>query len=156
MKSNAILLSGLLGPLLPQRFAEVFGADHGWSGITPDDLANLSHPDLDSYWHTWDDVLSNATFTDPNGDVWYLHQNRDLYIYCPARMNLAERFEHGHDVRDDLVQFFDENPGFEVKVSRLGYFWLGPEIGEHSRSYFSTRIEAEINCADANSMKATA
>jgi hypothetical protein len=65
-------------PLSPTKPPE--GAFWGWLGILASDVAVLlAGPDHEDYWETWDDVLDNAVYVNPNGSRWVLFQDGDLW-----------------------------------------------------------------------------
>ena len=76
------------GCYVPQVFAQNLGQD--WCGIKPDDLQILLEgPDNDTYWETWDDVLSTAYYMQ-GAHKYTLHQDGDLWALCPDRMTNEE------------------------------------------------------------------
>ncbi len=82
------------GIYVPRVFARAF--NHAmWTGIRPEDVAVLeSGPDHAHYWETWDDVTSNAKFTE-GGYTWLLHQDGDLWAYCFELMTDAQKIDWG-------------------------------------------------------------
>ena len=76
-----LLISDGFGCYIPQMWAE---------GFTPEEAAKFNipwwcieqcqaGPDSEHYWDAWNGVLDNATLTDDRGQVWYLHQDGDLW-----------------------------------------------------------------------------
>jgi hypothetical protein len=76
----ACLLSDHRGIYIPQDFCNGFD---GWEGIDEQDKNTcLNGPDEEWYWEAWDNILQNATYTDPNdGSVWGLYQDGDLFAF---------------------------------------------------------------------------
>lgn len=83
-----LLLDGNRGTYIPQAFAEMCG--DLWQ-ISAERLKVLADPDHEWYWETWTEVLDNATLTDKNGKVWHLHQDGDLWAYCPDLMTEEDK-----------------------------------------------------------------
>ena len=67
-KDNVILLmSDAMGVYIPRNFVERFARDK-WSGIS--DWAwetCAAGPDTEYYWDAWEDILRDATYTEPDG-----------------------------------------------------------------------------------------
>lgn len=58
--------------------------DNGWRNIPINSVEVLSNPDNEDYWETWEEVLQNAEWHDAStGQVFKLHQDGDLWAYCP-------------------------------------------------------------------------
>jgi hypothetical protein len=74
----ACILDGARGIYIPRDFCDGFD---GWDGIDDEDKATCcAGPDEEWYWDAWDNVLNNASYTDPNdGSVWGLYQDGDLF-----------------------------------------------------------------------------
>jgi hypothetical protein len=76
-----ILLDGLRGIYVPQKFAQL----EGISGIPAEDLAILrAGPDHESYWEAWEDALRFGEIT-VAGICYSLHQSDegDLWAIPP-------------------------------------------------------------------------
>lgn len=89
--SIEILCDSAHGQYIPQIMTTLLhGA--GWQHITDENVAIANAgPDHEWYWENWNNILTNATFTDPNtGDEWSLHQDGDLFAVCVARMSPEE------------------------------------------------------------------
>lgn len=91
MSGIDILLNDSRGVYIPQNFAESFNMED-WGVSDEDRDILLAGPDSDNeyYWDAWDDVLSNASYTDKNGNIWYLYQDGDLFAYCDHLMTDEE------------------------------------------------------------------
>lgn len=95
MKNIEILCDSHHGVYIPQIMIKRL-ADHGWLKNTPHDeldsiLIDLSDPQNDWYWDSWGRVLNDAELIDPQtGDKWLLHQDGDLFAYCPDLMTENE------------------------------------------------------------------
>jgi len=70
------------GVYIPQIMGERMAAA-GWQGLEPDDLQTLAAgPDHEWYWDSWDRILNNAEWRDPDtGETWRLLQDGDLWAY---------------------------------------------------------------------------
>ena len=92
MSGIEILLNDSRGVYIPQTFAETFDME-GW-GVSDKDrdilLAGPDYKENEFYWETWDSVLSNASYTDKNGNIWHLSQEGDLFAYCDHLMTDEE------------------------------------------------------------------
>ena len=87
MRGINLLLDDHRGVYIPQIFAQDFV---GWTGISPEDHATLlKGPYEEGYWDAWDEVLSEARFTE-GGKEWTLYQDGALFCYCPELMNNEE------------------------------------------------------------------
>ena len=76
----ACLLNDAHGQFIPAKFIECYNPAT-W-GVTADDQKELSSPDNQYYWETWESVEQYATFTDESGNRWHLYQDGDLYAVC--------------------------------------------------------------------------
>lgn len=76
----ACLLSDRHGIYIPAKFIECYTPEQ-W-GVTADDQKELSSPDNEWYWDTWERVLNNAAYTGEDGNKWYLYHDGDLYAVC--------------------------------------------------------------------------
>lgn len=57
-----------------------------WNYIA--DSNNISNGD---YWEIWNDILSDAAYTDSNGVVWTLFQDEDLFAVAYDEMSKDEK-----------------------------------------------------------------
>lgn len=65
--------------------------DAGWRNIPADAVEVLSSVDNECYWDCWEEVLNNAEWYDVStGQVFKLHQDGDLFAYCPDSMTPQE------------------------------------------------------------------
>ena len=94
MEENTVcLIDGANGIYVPQLFARQF-ADH-WKGLEgmEEQLALLNMGVVDEqYWEAWDDVYFAAWFQDPDGNVWRLFQDGDLFAYECVDSESGEQF----------------------------------------------------------------
>lgn len=88
MSGVELLLSDARGIYIPRDFASDCT---GWDNISDQDRKILeTGPEHELYWDTWNDVLSEASFTDDFGKVWQLWQDGDLFIFCSELMSDEE------------------------------------------------------------------
>jgi hypothetical protein len=93
MPGIELLISDAAGVYIPQEFATSSKTDL-LRGVNPEDLAILAKgPGTDAYWEAWDEVLMYFSYTDPEGHVWTLEQDGDLWLICPDLMTSEERDE---------------------------------------------------------------
>ena len=92
-----LILSDARGVYIPRDFVtdnyNEIAVDHcrAW-GITDKDATILaSGPDHEFYWGTWDTVLSNAQYTDEEGNKYFLSQDGNLWALCYERMTDEEK-----------------------------------------------------------------
>ncbi len=95
MAGTELLLDGNRGVYIPQNFVEECGSIwtiSEWEtttlsrGPSYEDNEGLTVPN-DNYWGAWNQVLDRSTYTDKDGNVWQLHQDGDLWAYCPELMS---------------------------------------------------------------------
>ena len=55
------------------------------------------YPDSDNYWDCWDWVLRHASYTTPEGDIYRLYQDGDLWGICYEKMTEEEKKNFGFD-----------------------------------------------------------
>jgi len=85
---------GNRGIYIPQHFAE--SVHRGYvTGVSDEDWKTLEEgPDAEWYWDAWNNVLSNAKITAPDGREGYLWQDGDLWVIWgesdPDYENLVE------------------------------------------------------------------
>lgn len=89
MSGIDILLSDSRGVYIPQNFVEIFDAED-WGIKDEDRDVLLAGPDHEHYWETWDSVTVSASYTDKNGNIWYLWQDGDLFAICDHLMTDEE------------------------------------------------------------------
>jgi len=91
MSAMELLVDGHHGVYVPQVFAESIDLKK-FSGIRAEDLQTvLAGPDTEWYWDAWTGILDNAVWVDHMGHRWLLHQDGDLWLYCPELMSEIER-----------------------------------------------------------------
>jgi hypothetical protein len=100
MSGVTILLSDNRGVYIPQNFAEGFMPHYWGLDDNDEDIATLRKgPDAELYWDAWNSILARAEHVDPDGNVWLLSQDGDLFAYCEALMT-----------EDEYVEFFGWAP----------------------------------------------
>lgn len=112
IKQNpALLLDSARGFYIPKNFVEQFDMTK-WEGISAEDIEILKAGDNfdtnPSFWETWDSVLGNASYTDPQGRKWLLYQDGDLWAYHADSMDneTYERFfGETKPAPDDALEF---------------------------------------------------
>ena len=96
LENVSLLLSDARGEYIPRDFVEGFDLNK-WEGIHQDDIENCKNPEHEWYWDSWESILDNATFTAPDGRVFHLHQDGDLWALCYESMTAEERDNFGMD-----------------------------------------------------------
>jgi hypothetical protein len=71
-----LLIDGANGIYIPKYFAKSFAAD--CAAMTQEMCRDLSAPDNDSYWETWETVLDSVTIN-LYGQNYALYQDQDLW-----------------------------------------------------------------------------
>lgn len=66
------------GIYIPQLFAQTY-APRLVEPLTEEQIKDLSHPEQEFYWETWDTVMQNTKLKDDHGNIYYLHQEDDLW-----------------------------------------------------------------------------
>lgn len=129
MNNIEILADSARGVYIPQHFAETCEPEK-W-GIDQDDIQTLlADPELEYYWDTWDWVLNNAERTDSSGNIWRLHQDGDLFAYCPSYWTASEFHglfgslwycdDQAIDLADDIIRRAGKTPDdMEVFVDEV-------------------------------------
>ena len=78
-----LLLDESRGIYIPRDFTKCFNLED-W-GFTEDEIKEIEHdlssPDNELYWETWDRVLLDARCYSREGKIWYLYQDGDLFAY---------------------------------------------------------------------------
>lgn len=91
MKESMILFcDSASGVYTPQRFAEEIKREF-LHGVSEDDLNELSDPNNEYYWEAWGTVLNNAEIHDPDGTIYHLHHDGDLWLVCYDLMTDEEQ-----------------------------------------------------------------
>lgn len=81
-----LLVDSHHGVYIPKIFSEMFP-----QFLTEQQISDLSGPDNEFYWETWEDVL-NMEITNDKGEKFYLMQSDgDLFAY-PSNMEIPEDF----------------------------------------------------------------
>jgi hypothetical protein len=91
MSAMELLVDGHHGVYVPQVFAETVNLQQ-FSGIRDEDLQTvLTGPDANAYYDAWANILDSAELIDHQGHRWLLHQDGDIWMYCPELMSELER-----------------------------------------------------------------
>ena len=101
MDAVMLILSDSRGIYIPQNFIEQFMKPtvDSWSGISDSAKAEcLKGPEIDAYWEYWDDILRDARYHHPDGSIYNLHQDGDLFMLCFDRMDNEEKSNFGFDL----------------------------------------------------------
>lgn len=106
MEAVILILSDARGIYIPRDFLtdqyNAIDAEHceKWSlnESNKDNWIDATNPESEWYWEAWDWILSNAKFTADNGDVYYLHQDGDLWGLCVDKMTIEQRINFGFDL----------------------------------------------------------
>jgi hypothetical protein len=73
LENAELLINSANGVYIPQIFAERYP-----SYLTGEQIDDLSNPDNEHYWETWETVLDNIKIT-IDGKRFTLHQDDDLW-----------------------------------------------------------------------------
>lgn len=76
------------GKYIPQFFAESIKREFV-AGVSDSDYQDISDPDCEWYWDTWDRVLNNATIT-IEGHTYTTHHAGDLWLVCAELCTFKE------------------------------------------------------------------
>ena len=100
LRAIELLLDGSRGFYIPRDFVEgtLIGGEFGWQGITEENVKDLSEPDNEWYWDTWETVLNNATYISACGKKYTLYQDGDLFAICFDMLTETERVDLGFDL----------------------------------------------------------
>lgn len=94
-----LLLSDTRGQYIPRDFLTAYDLTQwGYTEQQAIEISNdLSNPENEFYWETWETTLDNAKHTTPEGNVYRLHQDGDLFAICDELMT-----------DDDYLNFYGE------------------------------------------------
>lgn len=105
MEAVIFILSEARGKYIPRDFlteglgdidteyCEAWGLDNSNS----DWWKAAIDPYSDNYWNCWEKVLRDASYTTPEGDIYRLHQDGDLWAICYEKMTEEEKKNFGFD-----------------------------------------------------------
>lgn len=96
LENVSLLLSDARGVYIPRDFVEGFDLSK-WEGINPRDIEICKNPEHECYWDSWSGILDSAAYTAPDGRVFCLHQDGDLWALCYESMTAEERDNFGMD-----------------------------------------------------------
>lgn len=95
MSGIILMCSDSYGIYCPQKVVEEI---EGIWDLDPEDAIVIAQgPEHEWYWEAWTSVLDDATYTDSKGFTWRLHQDGDVWAYCPELMS-----------DEDYLNFFGE------------------------------------------------
>ena len=105
MEAVILILNGARGRYIPRDFigdeSGDITEDHctAW-GLTTDNRScwegAIDHC-LGHYWDCWIWIIDNAKYTTPEGDIYRLHQDDDLWGVCYEKMTEEEKKNFGFD-----------------------------------------------------------
>lgn len=87
MSGVELLLSDSRGVYIPRDFATECP---GWQMTRADRKILEAGPDHEQYWDVWHDVSQYSSYTDKNGNTWYLWLEGDVFAYCHELMTDEE------------------------------------------------------------------
>ena len=105
MESVILILGESRGMNIPRDFLiDCWGdiaEDHctAW-GLTHDNRScweGAIDPCLGHYWDCWSWIIDNAKYTTPDGDIYRLHQDDDLWAICYEKMTTEEKENFGFE-----------------------------------------------------------
>lgn len=105
MEAVIHIISEARGMYIPRDFISdesgVVDEDHCLSwGLTTDNSSCWEAaiaPCLGHYWDCWSWIINNAEYTTPEGDIYRLHQDGDLWAVCYEKMTMGEKENFGFD-----------------------------------------------------------
>jgi hypothetical protein len=151
MSGIELLLDDHRGVYIPRDFIDSFD---DWEGINDEDRETLSSPDNEWYWEAWDNVLSNATYTDRYGNVWRLHQDGALFAYCEELMTYEEKIGLGFDVDNDLESVVIDHPDLIITQNPASEMFTWEYQGDHSTRGFHNWVDCAADAVDYLGLKA--
>ena len=99
LEAVILFLDSCRGTFIPRDFAQcikreaVEGVDHK----ILDELAEEDSHTKEDYWELWQEVLNNARVKHPNGYVYHVHQDGDVWLYNYGLMTQQERENFGFE-----------------------------------------------------------
>lgn len=96
LKNVELLLADARGIYIPRDFVQGFDLSK-WQGISEWAAQECTDPINYNYWEAWNEILCNATHTAPDGRVFTLHQDGDLWALCIDNMTEEERENFGFE-----------------------------------------------------------
>jgi hypothetical protein len=95
-----LLLSDARGQYIPRDFVTECDPTQWGIKLGSFEKRQLSNPEKEFYWSTWESVLHRAKHKTPEGNVYRLHQDGDLYAICDELMTDDEYFNFYGEERD--------------------------------------------------------
>jgi len=86
-----LLLSDCRGTNIPHDFVTGFKLE-SWIGIRDEDIESCQDITHEHYWEAWDSIMSSARYVNPEGKIYSLHQDGDLF--CVAWDDLSDDEYH--------------------------------------------------------------
>ncbi len=104
MEAVILIISEARGIFIPRDFLTDDGdideencIAWGLDTDNSDWLEKAVDPHSDSYWDCWSWIIDNAEYTTPDGDIYRLHQDGDLWAVCYEKMTMEEKENFGFD-----------------------------------------------------------
>lgn len=93
MNEPMLLIDESHGIYIPAIFIKNFNPETGnWNYDYESYKKDLSSPENEFYWETWQDLLDNAKFTDQDNVTYYLYEAGDIWL-VPEGYDNKEFFE---------------------------------------------------------------
>jgi hypothetical protein len=86
----SLLLSDARGVHIPRDFIAAYDPAQWGLKLGNFEKRQLSNPEKEFYWSTWETILIRAKHTDAHGNVYRLHHDGDLFVICDALMTAEE------------------------------------------------------------------
>ena len=102
MQAVEHLLDSARGIYIPRDFYQLYCKDMEsvFDGLNTVSMAELDNPENEGYWETWSDALDRLSYTCPDGNVFKLYQDGDLWLICYELMTDEEKINFGLDVEE--------------------------------------------------------
>ena len=90
------------GIYIPRDFYQSYCKDMEsvFDGLNTVSMAELDNPENEGYWDTWNDALDRLSYTCPDGNVFKLYQDGDLWLICYELMTNEEKINFGFDAKE--------------------------------------------------------
>lgn len=99
MQAVEHLLDSARGIYIPRDFYQLYCKDMEsvFDGLNTVSMTELDNPENEFYWDTWNDALDRLSYTCPEGNVFKLYQDGDLWLICYELMTNEEKINFGFD-----------------------------------------------------------
>jgi hypothetical protein len=110
MDAVNLILSDARGIYIPRDFLTDGQNQIAWEHCAAWGLTRLNtqhwvmatDPESEFYWEDWEWILANARYLDKKtGDIYYLHQDGDLWGLCYEKMTNKEKENFGLEVEHE-------------------------------------------------------